>query len=38
MFSELRQRSFAFRNTQTRVEKATLASDAGLFGAAYPLF
>jgi glucokinase len=35
MFDELRQRSFTFRNTQTRVEKATLGSDAGLFGAAY---
>ena len=34
MFRELRQRSLTFRNTPTRVEKATLGSDAGLFGAA----
>jgi len=35
MFSEMRLRSLTFRNTKTRVEKATLGSDAGLFGAAY---
>jgi glucokinase len=35
MFEEVRQRSFTFRNTNTRIEKATLGSDAGLYGAAY---
>lgn len=34
MFSELKRRSFTFRNTPTRIEKATLGSEAGLFGAA----
>jgi len=35
MFEELTRRSFVFRNTKTRVEKATLGNEAGLFGAAY---
>ena len=35
MFSELKRRSFTYRNTSTRIEKATLGNEAGLFGAAY---
>jgi len=35
MFDEIRKRSFTFRNSDTRVEKALLGSDAGLYGAAY---
>lgn len=35
MFKELRERSFTFRSTNTRVEKAMLLSDAGLYGAAF---
>jgi glucokinase len=35
MFLELQKRSFTFRTSQTRVEKARLGGDAGLFGAAY---
>jgi glucokinase len=35
MLEETRRRSFTFRTTQTRVEKATLGNEAGLFGAAY---
>jgi glucokinase len=35
MFKEVEQRSFTYRSTKTRIEKATLGSDAGLFGAAY---
>lgn len=35
MFAEIRKRSFTFDSTRTRVEKALLGSDAGLFGAAY---
>ena len=35
MFDEIKSRSFVFRNTSTRIEKATLGSEAGLFGAAY---
>jgi glucokinase len=35
MFDELQRRSFVFRNTTTRIEKATLGNEAGLFGAAY---
>jgi glucokinase len=35
MFAEIRRRSLTFRATQTRIEKATLGSEAGLFGAAY---
>jgi glucokinase len=35
MLDEMRRRSFIFRTTQTRVEKAVLGNEAGLFGAAY---
>ncbi len=35
MFNEVKRRSFTYRNTQTRIEKATLGNEAGLFGAAY---
>src|SRR5579863_9388611 len=35
MFAELKRRSFTFRNTDTRIEKATLGNEAGLFGAAH---
>jgi glucokinase len=35
MIEELKRRSFVFRSTSTRVEKAVLGSDAGLYGAAY---
>ncbi|HBY59858.1 MAG TPA: ROK family protein, partial [Solibacterales bacterium] len=32
---EVKRRSFTFRNSKTRVEKATLGNLAGLYGAAY---
>lgn len=35
MFAEIRKRCFTFDSTVTRVEKAVLGSDAGLYGAAY---
>jgi glucokinase len=35
MFEVTRQRSFTFRTTDTRIEKATLGNEAGLYGAAY---
>ncbi len=35
MFREVERRSFTYRSTKTRIERAALASDAGLFGAAY---
>jgi glucokinase len=35
MFAEIRKRSFVFETTNTRVERAILGADAGLFGAAY---
>jgi glucokinase len=35
MFEEVNARSFTFRNTKTRIEKAILGDEAGLFGAAY---
>ncbi len=35
MIAETRKRSFTFRTTETRVEKAELGNEAGLFGAAY---
>jgi glucokinase len=38
MFAELQQRSFTFRATHPRVEKALLGSEAGLFGSAYIAF
>lgn len=35
MIEEARRRSFSFRTTNTRVEKAKLGGEAGLYGAAY---
>jgi glucokinase len=35
MFKEVKRRSFTFERTGTRIEKALLGADAGLFGAAY---
>ena len=35
MFEEVRRRSVVFRSTPTRIEKAILGNEAGLFGAAY---
>lgn len=35
MLEEMRRRSFTFRNTNTRVEKAILGNEAGLYGAGY---
>jgi glucokinase len=35
MLAETRRRSFTFRASETRVEKAKLGNEAGLFGAAY---
>ena len=35
MFEVLKKRSLTFRRTETRIDKATLGSDAGLYGAAY---
>src|SRR5262249_35111619 len=35
MMAECRRRSFVFRNTKTRIDKATLGNEAGLYGAAY---
>jgi len=35
MIEEVSRRSFTYRNTKTRIEKAKLGSKAGLFGAAY---
>ena len=35
MFKEIETRSFTYRNTKTRIDKATLGSEAGLYGAAY---
>jgi len=35
MLAEARRRSFSFRTTDTRVEKAQLGGEAGLYGAAY---
>jgi glucokinase len=35
MMREVERRSFTFRHAKTRVEKAILGKDAGLFGAAY---
>lgn len=34
MMEEVARRSFTFRNVKTRIEKAALGSDAGIFGAA----
>jgi glucokinase len=35
MLNECRRRSFVFRNTATRIDKATLGNEAGLYGAAH---
>lgn len=35
MMAEVERRSFAFRNSGTRIERAILGNEAGLFGAAY---
>lgn len=35
MLAEVERRSFPYRNAPTRIERATLGSDAGLYGAAY---
>ena len=35
MFREIERRSFTYRSTKPKIEKAILGSDAGLFGAAY---
>ncbi|MBI3684509.1 MAG: ROK family protein [Acidobacteria bacterium] len=35
LVEEVRWRSFTYRNTQTRIEKAALGNEAGLYGAAY---
>jgi len=35
MMTEIERRSFTFRNTKTRIERAALGNQAGLFGAAY---
>jgi len=35
MFHEVNRRSFTFARTGTRIEKAALGADAGLYGAAY---
>ncbi|MDX2153561.1 MAG: ROK family protein [Bryobacteraceae bacterium] len=35
MFEEIKRRSFTYRNSKTRVEKASLGNLAGLYGAAY---
>jgi glucokinase len=35
MLAEIKRRSFTYRNAKTRVERAALGSEAGLYGAAY---
>jgi len=35
MFREVERRSFTFQKTNTRIEKAILGNEAGLFGAAH---
>jgi len=35
MIAEARRRSFTFRNSKTRIERAKLGGEAGLYGAAY---
>ena len=35
MMDEVRRRSFTYRASNTRIERATLGSEAGLYGAAY---
>jgi glucokinase len=35
MLAEVKRRSFSYRKTDTRIERAALGNEAGLFGAAY---
>jgi glucokinase len=35
MFAEVERRSFTYRNAPTRIERAALGNEAGLYGAAY---
>ncbi|MBM3739782.1 MAG: ROK family protein [Acidobacteria bacterium] len=35
MFAQVEARSFTYRNTKTRIERAVLGNEAGLYGAAY---
>jgi glucokinase len=35
MLAEVQRRSFTYRNSPTRIERATLGNEAGLYGAAY---
>jgi glucokinase len=35
MFAEVRKRSYSYRHTKTRIERAILGNQAGLYGAAY---
>jgi glucokinase len=35
MMAEIEKRSYTYRHTKTRIDKATLGNQAGLFGAAY---
>ncbi len=35
MMAEVERRSFTYRNSPTRIERATLGNEAGLYGAAY---
>jgi glucokinase len=35
MLTEVKRRSYTYSRTATKIEKATLGGDAGLFGAAY---
>jgi glucokinase len=35
MLAEVEKRSYTYRHVKTRIEKATLGNEAGLFGAAY---
>ena len=35
MFAEVERRSYTYRKAPTRIEKATLGNEAGLYGAAY---
>ena len=35
MLAEVKRRSFTYRNTDTRIERAKLGNEAGLYGAAY---
>jgi glucokinase len=35
MLAEVKRRSYTYSRTETRIERATLGSEAGLYGAAY---